>query len=256
MRVVFLGAGGYHPNAHRHTACVMAPELGLVLDAGTGAFRIAQHLATDRLDVLLSHTHLDHVFGLTSLIGLFDGDDPTRLVVHGEAEKLAALERHLYAPLLFPVRPNFTLRPLVAGGIDGPGAGALRTPSACVRFFPLPGHPGGTLGFRVEDRDGKSFAYVTDTVAQRDAAYIDAIRGVDLLIHEAYFGDGEREMARLTGHSCVSDALAVAEAASVGRVVLVHMNPRIDSDQPLDLTAAERRFDELLVGRDGLRLTV
>lgn len=247
MQIVLLGAGGFHPNSHRHTACVMLPEIGVVFDAGTGAFRIPAHLATDRLDIFLSHTHLDHVFGLTSLIGLFEGDDPTRIAVHGEAEKLATVREHLYSPLLFPVLPNFTPCPLdrevtvVGGGV--------------VTWFPLNGHPGGSVGFRLDlpaqgGAPGRSMAYVTDTIADSSASYINHIGGVDLLVHEAYFDDDQRDFAKLTGHSCLSDVVAIAERSKAKQVVLVHMNPRDDRQEPLDLTAARERLPHVVLGSD------
>ena len=68
MKLVLLGTGGYYANDRRHTACLMLPEVGVVLDAGSGMFRIRDYLATDRLDIFLTHAHLDHVIGLTYLI--------------------------------------------------------------------------------------------------------------------------------------------------------------------------------------------
>src|SRR5690606_28802803 len=42
-------------------------EMGIVLDAGTGLFRIPDYLQTPNLDIYLTHAHLDHVLGLTYL---------------------------------------------------------------------------------------------------------------------------------------------------------------------------------------------
>ncbi|MEN1679112.1 MAG: MBL fold metallo-hydrolase [Planctomycetota bacterium] len=245
MQIVFLGAGGYHPNSRRHTACVMVPELGVVFDAGTGSFRIAQHLVTERLDIFLSHVHLDHVFGLTSLIGLFKKDDPTRIRVHGEADKLDAIQQHLYAPQLFPVTPNFTPVPLEE---------TIELDSTTLKSFPLVGHPGGSVGYRLDTADGKSLAYVTDTIAHADAAYVESLSGVDLLIHEAYFDDDRRDFANLTGHSCLPDVIDLAEKCGAAHLVLVHVNPRDDRDEPFDLTEARSRVPAVTLGFDGLTI--
>ena len=242
MQIVFLGSGGYHPNSRRHTACVMLPEIGVVFDAGTGAFRIRDHLATDRLDIFLSHAHLDHVFGLTSLIGLFKGDDPARIKVYGAADKLEAVSDHLFSPLLFPVTPNFT--PVTLAD-EHPVGGNGR-----VTSFALEGHPGDSVGYRL-DLPRQSIAYITDTVACADANYVESIKDVDLLIHEGYFEDDQRALADLTGHSCLSDVVDVALAAQAKRLVLVHMNPRVDCDEPLDLTAARQRMPEITIANDG-----
>jgi len=68
MRLLFLGTGGYHPNERRHTACLMLPELGVVLDAGSSVFRISARMETKELDVFLTHPHLDHVQGMTNFL--------------------------------------------------------------------------------------------------------------------------------------------------------------------------------------------
>ena len=48
MKLHCLGTGGYHPSEHRHTACYYLPELQLVLDAGTGMFRLPNQLKTQQ----------------------------------------------------------------------------------------------------------------------------------------------------------------------------------------------------------------
>src|SRR5687767_12768957 len=101
MKLLVLGSTGYHPNDRRHTACLMLPEMGVVLDAGTAFFRVRDHLQTDSLDVFLTHAHLDHIFGLTFLFDTQYDTPLKRVRVHGEAHKLAAIEEHLFAPDLF-----------------------------------------------------------------------------------------------------------------------------------------------------------
>src|SRR5204863_5912734 len=91
MKLLLLGTSGYHPCERRQTACLMLPESGIVLDAGTGFFRVRQHLVTPTLDILLTHAHLDHVVGLTYLLSTTAQRPLARITVHGAAEKLAAV---------------------------------------------------------------------------------------------------------------------------------------------------------------------
>ena len=79
MKLLLLGTVGYHPNDRRQTACLMIPELGLVFDAGTAAYRIKNYLETDTLDIFLSHAHLDHVVGLTFLFDVVSGHKVERI---------------------------------------------------------------------------------------------------------------------------------------------------------------------------------
>ena len=44
MKLVLLGTTGYHPNDRRHTPCMVLPECGIALDAGTSMYRLGRYL--------------------------------------------------------------------------------------------------------------------------------------------------------------------------------------------------------------------
>lgn len=206
----------------------MIPELGIVLDAGSGFFRARDLLATEELNILLSHAHLDHLIGLSFLFDVLYRKD-TRANLFAMADKIDGIENHFFHPTLFPVRPPFTthvIEQVSQKSPANPGVGGQFTvhPNVTVRWFPVE-HPGGAVGFRLQLPNGKSVAYVTDTTAALDASYVSEIEDVDLLIHECYFDDGVEEHARLTGHSCLTPVLQVARQSRARQTVLVHLNP-------------------------------
>jgi len=240
MKLLLLGTAGYHPSETRHTSCLMLPEAGVVLDAGSGMFRVRDLIATDTLDIFLSHAHLDHVWGISFLFDICQGKKLDRVTLHAEAAKLAALQSHLLADELFPAQLPFTPAPL-AGPVELRSGGKLT-------HFPL-AHPGGSVGFRL-DWPGRSMAYITDTTARENAPYIEQIRGVDLLVHECNFPDGSEEWAEKTGHSCLNSVLKLAKAAGVGRLVLTHMDPLTGGDDPVGLAASRHLFPKTEIARD------
>jgi ribonuclease Z len=266
MKLLFLGTSGYHPTERRHTSCLLLPECGIVLDAGTGVFRLGKFLQTDTADIFLTHAHLDHSVGLTYLFSVLAEHPLKRLTIHGDAEKLRGIEEHLFSDLLFPVRPPWEFRALEEPcrtdfqsvrrtrqvenlsyeGTSGrvvtlPGGGRL-TP------FPLR-HPGDTIGFRL-DWPERSMAYVTDTTADPRAAYVKEIAGVDLLVHECYYPDSSADLAAEFGHSSLSAIVEVAKAAEVGKLILTHIDPRHTAGENLDLNAARRQFALISVAED------
>ena len=243
MKLVLLGTGGYFPTARRQTACLMLPEIGVVLDAGTGIYRLGKHLQTDHLDIFLTHAHLDHIAGLTYLL-LLNTDTLSRTTIHGDAAKLAAVREHLFAKEIFPVLPAFKFQPF-SGDIPLHDGGSLT-------YFPLQ-HPGGSLGFRLNWPD-RSMAYVTDTTATAGAAYIEHIRGVDVLVHESYFPTDKNNLRAITGHSALADVVALADKAQVGRLVLAHINPLCESDAAFDLDSVRSTFKNIEVARDEMEL--
>ena len=91
-------------------------------------------------------------------------------------------------------------------------------------------------------------------MARPDAPYLDAIRDVDVLLHECYFPDSERQMAELTGHSHTTPVAELARAANVGRLVLVHIYPLYNEEDPIGLEAARRIFPATDIARDRMEI--
>ena len=240
MKLILLGTTGYHPNDRRHTPCMLIPEQGVMLDAGTAVYRAGKYLETGELSIFLTHAHIDHVIGLTYLFNVVRTHPLSRIVVYGEAEKLAAVDEHLFSELIFPQKPPMEFRPL-KDRIELAGGGRLT-------HFPLV-HAGGTVGYRL-DWPGHSLAYVTDTTASTDAPYVEKIRGVDLLLHECYFPDSNADWAKTTCHSFTTAVAEVAKKTGVRRLVLVHFNPLATEDDPIGLETARAIFPNTELGED------
>jgi ribonuclease BN (tRNA processing enzyme) len=199
----------------------------LLLDAGSGVGRLAEPgparwlAGADRLDIVLTHYHLDHVIGLSYLPGVARG---LAIRIHAPAPPLVtagpeAIER-LIGPPLFPHRiPEWPMPVEVIAYGGGPleiGPFTLRVRAQR--------HPGGSVGLRVDD----DLAYVTDTVV--DPGTEDLVRGVDLLLHEVWLDDREaaREDVGRAGHSAVGPVADLARSAGVRRWAPVHHHPRRD----------------------------
>ncbi len=243
MKLILLGTGGYHPSDSRHTACLMLPTAGIVLDAGTAMFRVRDWLETDHLDILLTHAHLDHVVGLTFIFDVLYKKHVSRVTAHLAAEKIAAVREHLFAEPIFPVEPPFDFSPVES----------LEQLGDCrVTWFPLE-HPGGSIGYRLDWND-RSMAYVTDTVADENAAYVRLIEDVDLLVHECYFADEANGYARRTGHSWARAVASVAQKARVGRLALVHVNPVLNEYDPIGMHVVKDIFPDAVLGTDRMEL--
>ncbi len=234
----------------------------LVLDAGTGIRPLGEALRRRGpvdLDLLLTHSHLDHICGLPFFGPAFDPDSCVRLWAGhlGPGRTLrSALQGMMSAPL-FPVpmeifQADCSFRDFAAGDTLRP------KPGVTVRTAVL-NHPGGATGYRVEFA-GRSLCYVTDTEHPpdgRDPAVLALVRGADLLIYDSTYSDEEYPSRVGWGHSTWQECLRLAEEAGVGRAVVFHHDPsRTDSDLDAIAAAAGRRRPGTVVAREGLELAL
>src|SRR5436309_3071783 len=87
-------------------------------------------------------------------------------------------------------------------------------------------------------------------------AVVDAAQGADLLIHEATFGEEEKERAKETGHSTAREAAQVALAAKARRLVLSHVSARYSISAEELVKEAREVFRETSVAKDGMTIEV
>jgi ribonuclease Z len=109
-------------------------------------------------------------------------------------------------------------------------------------------------GFVGATRPGRLVAFTGDT--RPCAATVDAAQGADLLIHEATFGEEERDRARDTGHATAKEAAQVALAANAKRLVLSHVSARYSMSADELVREAREVFPNATVAKDGLEVDV
>ncbi|MCY4318985.1 MAG: MBL fold metallo-hydrolase [Alphaproteobacteria bacterium] len=218
-----------------NTACIelRCGERLVVLDAGTGIRGLGTDLVDAgplEADILLSHTHLDHVLGLPFFAPLFDARNrftvrAGHLATRGGLRPV--LERML-SPELFPLPLEGFAAEL--GCIDfRAGAAFALGGGIYVRTAPLD-HPGGATGYRIE-YSGRSVCYVSDTGHKPGAPNRDIlglIEGADIVIYDAMFTEEEFARRPDWGHSTWNEGARLCEAAGADRLVLFHHDPRHD----------------------------
>jgi ribonuclease BN (tRNA processing enzyme) len=226
-RLVILGAGGWFPANGRHTACALLRdgETAVLIDAGTGVGRLVENPrlldGIKRVDILLTHFHLDHITGLASLPALGLVSETT---VWGPGRMLyGSPTRDLLGEI--SQEPFYPLS-LAAQGVDVRDLPAGEFELAGVRIDTRrqDRHSAPTLGFRFEDALG----WITDTAHDPDSAPF--VAGCRLLAHEAWFtSDAPRNH---DVHSSAAEAARVAEQAEIDRLLLIHLPPfERDSDK-------------------------
>jgi phosphoribosyl 1,2-cyclic phosphodiesterase len=277
MRITLFGTRGSiaapGPETNRYGGNTSAVEvLGkdgtvLALDAGTGIRRLGAQVSpsTTRVDILLTHLHMDHIQGL----GFFDPLYDPMIDVHiwGPASSVLTLEARLsryLSPPLFPVHLRDLPR-VVCHEVPRPpfdvGPFHISTSLVC--------HPGPTVGYRIEAEEGVA-TYLSDhepalglkngqwPAAEWISGY-DLAVNADLLIHDAQFTDHEYRRCVGWGHSTYRHAFEFATRVGAKQIVPFHHDPSHD-DEMLDrlLNAAVKTFKSIgaAAGREGTAFEV
>jgi phosphoribosyl 1,2-cyclic phosphodiesterase len=251
------------------TSCVAIagpdPEHLVILDAGTGIRRLGTHIAGEvkRIDLFLTHLHLDHILGLGFFAPLFiDGLKVTVWAPSSSTPLLDRLSRYL-SPPLFPVR----LRDL---SCELQLRDAPETPVECGLFTVTAApiiHPDTAVGYRVE-ATGQTLAYLPDHEPALSPAFPSKPRwtsgaaiahDADVLIHDAQYSAREYPGHVGWGHSSVLDTVAFAEMAGARSLALFHHDPaHDDSDvERLELDAQRAgRGVHVEAARQGATITL
>lgn len=252
MKIILRGVRGSIPTSGPetkyyggNTACTEVSEDGclLVLDGGSGM----QHVQVDfnktnrRIDILLSHLHLDHIQGLGFFRPLFD----PQMEVHiwGPASSTHSLHMRLsryLSPPLFPVVIRDLPCKLVLHEIENSvfETGPFKIQSAFVL------HPGPTVGYRITSNKSV-FTYLPDhepalglTGILKNTKWIsgfDLANGTDLLYHDGQYTTQEYKDRIGWGHSCQQDALLYASLTGAKRLLLAHHDPSHTDAQLTDM---------------------
>lgn len=287
-RLTFWGARGSIPTPGPHTAryggntpCVAVErtdgdvERLLILDAGTG-IRPLGKLLTERangglnVDLLLSHTHWDHIQGLPFFAPFFGVGNAVRIwgPQQGDVD-LGAILRQQMHPVVFPVPLDQLAAEL---RVEHVGSGVFEMEPFRVEAMRVR-HPGHTLGYRLTPPEGGSaLVYVTDNElsgGEYDVPrswhtdFVKFLTDADVLIHDAMYTPAELQRHRGWGHSSFDEAVALAHEAGIRRLVLFHHRPEHDDaamDQMLDQAqdAAEQAGGgvEVIAATEGMALTL
>lgn len=224
-----LGYGG-HTSSFLVNCGPDAPLLAL--DAGTGLAAAGGALLPAgrpaRLEVLISHFHLDHLLGLAALPLL---DIPgAQLTLHGPPGLQQALQG-LLAPPYWPV--GLAGRPARVRVLEHPVGEGFWAAEGAVWVETLAGcHPGKSCLYRLSD-PGHRLVYGLDCELQGEMAarLAEFAAGAGLLIWDAGFAPGEEKPG--WGHSTWRQGLAVGRCAGVKALLFAHYGAAL-TDQMLN----------------------
>jgi phosphoribosyl 1,2-cyclic phosphodiesterase len=224
----------------------------IILDAGTGIFQLSQALLAElpvTANVLISHSHWDHIQGLPLFIPNFIPGNTLRL--HGGMDPVSGkgIEQ------VMAVQLQYSFFPVLEAELKAKIEYVTLTPNTPVQVGSatvtpcLLNHPVIDFGYRVEC-GGKSVFFTGDHeppynmyepgedgyaeyqvfVDEKNQSIQDAMRNVDVLIADSSYTDAEYASKKGWGHGTYASSMATAKAAGAKVLFCTHHEPTRSDD--------------------------
>ena len=236
----------------------------LIFDGGTGLRVLGQSLlgqmpVTGHL--FFTHYHWDHIQGFPFFVPAFIKIN-TFYIYGTIAPDGSTVQHRLNDQMLHPNCPV----PLQIMGadlkfVDITVGNPIQIGDEIVVETALLNHPGEAVGYRVNWRNYAA-AYITDTEHfpdHLDENVLFLARNADVLIYDATYTDEEYYSEKSSkvgwGHSTWQEAVKVAKAAQVKRLVIFHHDP-LHNDDFMDKIGEQvaEQFPNSLIAREGLSI--
>jgi phosphoribosyl 1,2-cyclic phosphodiesterase len=222
-----------------------------IIDAGTGIRELGKELAEikkpAKINILISHTHWDHIQGIPFFIPLymdnFEINFYTSTVNGNQLNEIVDAQMHTN---FFPVTKDEVFRAKVNFYEINPNQ-TYYFNDVKVETFPA-NHSKGTLIFKIT-KDSKTFVYMTDNeincgnaaisdkikddIFRKNHSQIDFCRGADYLIHDSMYSRNDYLEKVGWGHSNNVSLAYFSILAEVKNLILFHYDPDY-SDEMID----------------------
>jgi ribonuclease BN (tRNA processing enzyme) len=243
MKVRVLGCSGAIAKDCRTTSFLL--DRDLLVDAGTGVGDLTLDEMHGIEDVLLTHSHLDHVAALPLMVDAIASRRTKPLKIHALAGTIAALKMHIFNDVIWPdfSRIPTPQNPFISFHEIQVGQ-TLQFRGKLVEVLPAV-HTVPAVGYAVTAGQG-CWVFTGDT--ERNPAFWQRVNqlNVAMLVIETAFSNREKDLARRSLH--LSPNVLAAELDCIARenvypIYITHTKPA-----ETELIMAEiQRFDETSV---------
>lgn len=226
MKVRILGCSGSEAIGHNPPGFLVNDVM--MLDAGTITAALSIEAQSRITDVLISHTHLDHIKSLLFLADNVIGRIKKPVNIHAIPKVIDAIRKHLMNDIIWP---DFTKIPTLADPILAyvpmETGRTVKIAGLKVKAIPM-NHPVPAVGFLVSD--GKSsFIYSADTgpneVLWKEAA---KVKNLSAVIVDTSFPNSMDFVAGLSGHFTPNQLHHDLTMARIGHdvpIYIYHIKP-------------------------------
>ncbi|MDM0044615.1 3',5'-cyclic-nucleotide phosphodiesterase [Variovorax dokdonensis] len=230
MQVRVLGCSGAIAKDCRTTSFLV--DRDLLVDAGTGVGDLNLWEMSEIDDVLLTHSHLDHITALPLMIDAVANRRTKPLRVHALPETIAALRTHVFNNIIWPDfaaipsrdAPFVSFHEIDMGQVLTLGTQRPKVIEVLPAFHTVP-----ACGFAIGCAEGgRQWVFSGDT--ERNQSFWQRVNQLDVgaLVIETAFSNREQALAERSRH--LSPATLVEELGLIGAdkrypIYITHTKP-------------------------------
>ena len=230
-----------------NTACVEV-RIGqkiIILDAGSGIRPLGVALVDEakgqplNLNVLITHTHWDHIQGFPFFVPAYDARN--RIYIYGYEGARSGLATALSGQMESPYFPvalddmpgNLLIKELREMEFEVAGVRIescfTNHPGVCVAYKLHT--PDGTIVFMPDNETKRESVNAVDGTTQVDDSEVhiaEFIQGADVLVMDTQYTAEEYQTHLNWGHGCIDEVVRMAITAQVKRLYMFHHDPAHD----------------------------
>ncbi len=223
----------------------------LILDCGSGLAALGKEMMErgfepgDRINILQTHTHWDHIMGFPFFDPAYTKD--TEIHIYGVHPNLRSRYEQQMDTIHFPITIDEMKSTVIFHQLS-PGEeielGTFKITNKGLH------HPGGSYTYRISS-DDKSIVFATDgeyTSLPEDefGSYIDFYKDADVLIFDAMYDSLEKTIEKENyGHSTGVIGINIALYSNVKTLILFHHDPESNDSQILEAFHNAEKYLEL-----------
>jgi cAMP phosphodiesterase len=247
MKVKVLGCSGSETIGHNPPGFLVNDVL--MMDAGTITAALSIKAQAKITDILISHSHLDHVKGILFLADNIIGRTKKPVNIHALPQVIAAIKKHLMNNVIWPdftripsgKNPVFTYKPFKAGR-------EFKAAGFTVKAIPM-NHPVPAVGFLVSD-PRSSLLYSADTGSNEKLwKAASEAKNLKAVIVDTSFPDSYDALAGVSGHFTPRRLQRDIEKAKIDStlpIYIYHIKPAYEPRVIKDLRAMGRNNVKIL----------
>jgi ribonuclease BN (tRNA processing enzyme) len=242
MKIRVLGCHGGELPKHRTTCFLLDGKFCVDAGAITSTLELDELLQID--DILLTHSHFDHMKDVPLMSDLLVGNRKTPVVVHGPAETMDAMSKDVFNNRVWPDFRSIPTRenPVMSFAVI-PVNQPVQLKGYRITAVPVR-HPVYSVGYIIE-QGGRAIAFSGDTGPTEDLwKALNRTPNLSAIFLECSFPSTLQWLADVSGH--LTPTTVMSELRKLdrrgARVYLYHLKPAMIAEVKKEVAALGKDF--------------